>query len=261
MPSENEHFVKISKSNLKPSTSYYTEESLKSEQLADNAGQLTRMTKRTTKQWTSSENNNNKNETRENSYTPLFQRNVPIQQQQQQQRHHSFSKSPSPNFNTLHRKGQLHHVASTQSLYSSQSSQLPPKIKLNLSLAPHLKLRESEIRSSVSPAAAQLRRASSVSSNCFSTANEYEALKRGASPFTFIETTSIKKKPVRRRSKAVGVNKLTAATTHYQYFSNDENLSSRSTPPRLNNKTESHKTLLLTQISPNIRVPLLFCCP
>jgi hypothetical protein len=192
-----------------PNGSYYAEESSQSLQNENKNQSYTRTTKRISRQWIS-ENESSDITPHEHSYTPLFQRS-----------YYSQSKSPSPNFNTLHRKNELS----------------APKIKLNLSLAPHLKLRESELRSSLSPSPYQVRRESSILSN-----NENESvIKRGTSPFTYIETTSIKNKPhVKRRS----FNNNARVHSTNSYFSTTENSSSRSTPAR-----DTYKTYLLKPVS------------
>ena len=214
MPSEDEQLLRTStrQSPLPSSNSYYAEEFIENEnKKLENGDSFSRMTKRVSKQWVQQDNS----DTREHSYTPLFQRPI---------RYQSHSKSPSPNFNTLHRK-----TKQFENTYA-----LPPKIKLNLSMAPHLRLRESEIRSSVSPVpkiTTQLRRANSTASNT-------DVTKRGNSPFTYIETTSIKKKTPKRQKQEY-------------YILNNENSSARSSPARTR---ESHKNLLLTQVSPNYQV-------
>ena len=211
-----------------PSTSCYTAEESSSIKNENKTHSYTRMTKRVSKQWisggdTSGCTTDGNISTREHSYTPLFQRS-----------YYSQSKSPSPNFNTLHRK--------------CEADALPtPKIKLNLSIAPHLKLRESELRSSVSPSH-QIRRANSISSSNYNNNSENDpTFKRGTSPFTYIETTSIKKKP--QTTKRRSVNNINSSSSRlrsiHSYISTNENSSSRSTPAR-----DSFKTYLLTQIAP-----------
>ena len=94
MPSENE----ISNSKRPPPgppNSYYAEESSQSVQNENKNQSYTRTTERVSKQWIS-ENESSDITPREHSYTPLFHRS-----------YYSQSKSPSPNFNTLHRKNEL----------------------------------------------------------------------------------------------------------------------------------------------------------
>lgn len=268
---DNERLIRVNRTPIK---NVYNEDTNNSQ----TRQQITRITKTTTRQWTSNDNtlvSDNMSESRsyvqtpqpnyvnrEHSYTPLFQRVESMHgdsnggggevRRRIYRANNSHSKSPSPNFNTLHRKTQINRVASPSSVHSASSHQYPPRIKLNLSLAPNLRIRENEIRSSISPNG--FRRASSVSSTVFSGANEYDSsngIKRGTSPFTYIETTSIKKKSNKKRKLPA----IATASPHYYntFFSRDENFDQEqsksvcSTPGR----KEFHKTLVFTAVSPN----------
>jgi hypothetical protein len=163
--------------------------------------------------------------TRDNSYFEKFNR-------------FSQSKSQSPNPNSLYRKKELLMRQRNQVWNGKPArSQTPPRIKLNISLAPNFKLRESDFLDSnqaETDFVDKKQRASSCTDErpTGSTLGlSRHSVGRGVSPFTFIETTSIKHK------------------TNRSNLSQELKLD-RPMPPPPPARKQSHKTLFLTKLSP-----------
>jgi hypothetical protein len=179
-------------------------------------------------------NCNNNHGNRDNSYFEKFNR---------------YSKSQSPNPNSLYRKND---VATISQKFPSrfqmngmphERSQTPPRIKLNISLAPNMKLRESDFIDKATQRASSCMDERPVDQTTRNLHASRHSVGRGVSPFTYIETTSIKQ-------KTNGLNR------------SQDIRPDRSIPPP---RKETHKTLFMTKLSPkqsrkNLQQVHIPCC-